>query len=602
MPQLEPLSLTSLIYHAAIDRNRKEVLPFRSVYESNAKARREHNEILQFHAECRAQIASLLVDYQGHFRSRAEAVGMYDEYSAIRSRLSALNDLFSSRCVTPYAYRAYYKCSHALDIFRFTKDSDIFRARLELADSIKRQNADIESLRGQVDDLQQSKKILQDQVLGLNIAIKDEQDRSKSLNSELNSVRSILEKCEERNQRLEVENAQLVSRFISEKEKMASEMNEMNNIVGGFRGFMGGGVSFVQGLKNTVIGAVNNPSSSSSSISASGEGGGGINDASGSGSSSTSYSKEKDRIGERGEAGHTRSFSMDAPARMSHSSSDDGDDGFEIIDGKPDASYDEIVPSSSHVAVGGENKRSHSVYSALPSAGRRSSRGGAEEAEGEGGRGSLVTDFAPPRCPASIEKIHATDINDVRTESNIVVTGGADATVKVTYLGSRDPVFSFLGTAPVLSVDIVDDTWVLGASSGAMSEVRVWNAINGRQRLSFGGHNNKILCARFIGESRILCIAAALSAQSGRFHPLCCICLGANRAVTASADRTIKLWDIASASMARPLQTIPTNSSAESGLLNCPFVYASVSYRSELIWSMLRTLLYRIFYGDCCGV
>jgi hypothetical protein len=98
--QPQPRALASLIYDAAIDRNRKEVLPFRSIYESNARARREHNEILQFHAECRAQIASLLVDYQGHFRSRAEAAGMYDEYSAVRSRLSALNDLFSSRCVT----------------------------------------------------------------------------------------------------------------------------------------------------------------------------------------------------------------------------------------------------------------------------------------------------------------------------------------------------------------------------------------------------------------------------------------------------------------------------------------------------------------------
>lgn len=89
--------LSELIYQAAVERNRKEVLPFRAVYDSNATARREHREVLQFHAECRAQIAALLVDYQGHFKSKAEAAGMQDEYSAIRSRLSAINELFSTR-------------------------------------------------------------------------------------------------------------------------------------------------------------------------------------------------------------------------------------------------------------------------------------------------------------------------------------------------------------------------------------------------------------------------------------------------------------------------------------------------------------------------
>jgi regulator of replication initiation timing len=351
---------------------------------------------------------------------------------------------------------------------------------------------DIEDMHKKVDDLVQSKQVLQDQIIGLNIAIKDEQDRSKSLSTELESVRSILEKCEERNQRLEVENAQLVSRFISEKEKMASEMNEMNNIVGGFRGFMGGGVSFVQGLKNSVIGAVHAPSNSSSGA------GGGISDSSGSGTSGSSHRREKERSAERSETAHTRSVSSDVP-RSSQSSSDDGDDGFEIIDGRPEALTDESgPPSSSPLAAGVQKKRSSSAHSASPPGGRRDSRAGEGGGEDEGRR-SLVTDFAPPRCPASIEKIHSMEINDVRTDSNLIVTGGADATVKVTTLGSRDPIFSFLGTAPVLSVDIVDDSWVLGASSGAMSEVRVWSAINGRQRLSFGGHNNKILCARFIG-------------------------------------------------------------------------------------------------------
>jgi hypothetical protein len=42
--------------------------------------------------------------------------------------------------------------------------------------------------------------------------------------------------------------------------------------------------------------------------------------------------------------------------------------------------------------------------------------------------------------------------------------------------------------------------------------------------------------------------------------------VGANRVVTASIDRTIKIWDISRNNTANPMQTITTNSSVESGL------------------------------------
>lgn len=360
-------------------------------------------------------------------------------------------------------------------MLRFTKDGDIFRARLELSETIKKQSADIDGLHKNVDDLQQTKQVLQDQILGLKIAIQDEQDRSKSLSNELDSVRSILEKCEARNQKLEVENAQLVSRFITEKEKMASEMNEMNNIVGGFRGFMGGGVSFVQGLKNSVLGPT-------------------------SGSATTATTTAASSTAHKG-ADHSTGISSRS---RHHSSSDEGDSAFDF----------EIVDGESYPHSSGKDKPSSPLSDSSSSAKRRSMSkastsgfGGdkddntASEAVDDTRRNSvhLVTDFAPPRIPNSIEKVHASEINDVRTDTNVIVTGGADATVKLTPIGAREPIFTFMGTAPVLSVDIVDDMWVLGASSGAMSEVRVWSAVHGRQRLSFGGHNNKILCARFIG-------------------------------------------------------------------------------------------------------
>jgi hypothetical protein len=89
--------LSAFIYAAALERNRREVMPFRAVFDSCVSARKEHKEIMQFHAECRAQIGALLVDFQGHFKMRAEAAGMEDEYRAVKSRLSVINDLFSSR-------------------------------------------------------------------------------------------------------------------------------------------------------------------------------------------------------------------------------------------------------------------------------------------------------------------------------------------------------------------------------------------------------------------------------------------------------------------------------------------------------------------------
>lgn len=329
-------------------------------------------------------------------------------------------------------------------MYSVRRDNDIFLARIELADTIKERNKDIETKNEEIRSLEDKNAALQAEVNKLKGDLSEQEAATASIVSELESVRALIVAAEARSRLLENENQDLYARFLTEKQKMASELNEMNNVVDGMRGFVGGGVSFLKNLKSSIL-----PSATPNSQPESAEG-----------------EEDFEILGEvasdRNSISAALSFSMEGvPSGMVSSAAGGAHGGTEC---KLGSSKDEIEE--------------------LP----------------------VMTNYGLPREPAWIEKCHASEINDACIDGRFVVTGGSDSMVKVYSLNSRELVHSFMSTGPSLSVDVVDEEWVISACAAGRSECRIWSLKTGRQRVNFGGHSNKIMCTRFIGTAIVSCI------------------------------------------------------------------------------------------------
>jgi len=147
---------------------------------------------------------------------------------------------------------------------------------------------------------------------------------------------------------------------------------------------------------------------------------------------------------------------------------------------------------------------------------------GNEEYDGQsktrkwGGLGVVV-----PSEPKFIIKAHASEIISVRydgTGSDLVATASCDSTIKVwdTTNGRARSTLRGNSGQPMLGVDI-NGGLVAGCSSDKM--IRIWSLKTDRMIHQLVGHMNKVTCVRFSPDSRSV--------------------------VSASADRSIKVWDIA---------------------------------------------------------
>jgi hypothetical protein len=187
--------------------------------------------------------------------------------------------------------------------------------------------------------------------------------------------------------------------------------------------------------------------------------------------------------------------------RPSQSAREELEDDFELIDPNEDAiagtarrpSIQDTLLGTLGLAKPAAAASATHDKSALPIENERPREGAPEF--------RVLATYGAPRVPLFSEKCHATEINDVRSDGQFFVTGGADSTVKVYSMRSRELLFNFISTGPSLSVDIVDSEWVISSCAAGRSECRIWGLQSGRQRTNFGGHNNKIMCARFAGFS-----------------------------------------------------------------------------------------------------
>jgi chromosome segregation ATPase len=117
---------------------------------------------------------------------------------------------------------------------------------MELSATIKKQNQELATLTASVEGLKASLEKSQSDVDNRNAEIESQRSINASLAAELESVRGLILAAEQRARKLENENGEIVARFIAEKEKMAAQMNDMNNMVEGMRGFVGSGLSFMK--------------------------------------------------------------------------------------------------------------------------------------------------------------------------------------------------------------------------------------------------------------------------------------------------------------------------------------------------------------------
>mmetsp|Transcript_28287 Transcript_28287/g.43512 ORF Transcript_28287/g.43512 Transcript_28287/m.43512 type:complete len:386 (-) Transcript_28287:614-1771(-) len=126
-----------------------------------------------------------------------------------------------------------------------------------------------------------------------------------------------------------------------------------------------------------------------------------------------------------------------------------------------------------------------------------------------------------PSRPATIIQAHLGEATCVRydgADTNLVATSGNDGTVKIweSQNGSLRATLRGKAGHPILGCDLRGE---LAVGSGSDKTCRVWNVRTERMIHQLVGHSNKINCARlFQGEKLVL---------------------------TGSADRSLKVWDIA---------------------------------------------------------
>lgn len=134
-----------------------------------------------------------------------------------------------------------------------TSESNERMLRLDLSKKVRDQN---KLLVDQAEEIKIAKDELKEahvKISQLEEEVAAEQRSREVVCAEIESLRETASNAEKRLQGMEAENASLVERILTEKRKTADDLNEMNSLVDGVKGIVGGGISFLKSTASDLI-------------------------------------------------------------------------------------------------------------------------------------------------------------------------------------------------------------------------------------------------------------------------------------------------------------------------------------------------------------
>eukprot|EP01041_Mallomonas_annulata_P009391 gene9391-19486_t len=366
-----------LVTTKLIERNRKQTKPFQQIYHAHMKLWTENQQLQRQHVLMNQQVVILQHEIQ-------EDISRGDQSPAVerlKSRIHLLQEQMKD-----------VRMSSTDDVRQrlelHQKNEDLSKQNFDLQDELRVTKFELESSR-------ESIRTLEMHIDNLNGSI-------NKIKEEVDSLRKITDDAEKKSRKLEVENAELVNRIMTEKMRNAQEMNDMTqSLLNRPQNLVSGGISFIQSL-----GAGRQRSKTVTAVDS---------------NSKPKHNGNSNSNGNVNTAPSPNSHSKPSPSSPTSNSTSTIEKDTYVTD-----DFNEAIDTSISL---------HSI---------------------EGVR--------TPHEPRQIISCHNTEINDIIYTKHHFVTAGADSVIKVYDFQTQQLLHNLITGGPVYSVDIIDDL-IVGSCS-----------------------------------------------------------------------------------------------------------------------------------------